>query len=76
MTAGTVATLLALARDDRSNEEVCDVAAVCGPVADRYAGPLAAEGRQLVVDIRPDLPLARCSGEVLSEVLAVLRSVA
>lgn len=68
----TIATLLALARDDLSPTEVSEVAPACEAVTSRFGPPLAAVGRSLVVDLGPDLQPVRCSAEVLGEILAVL----
>ncbi|MCA1842113.1 MAG: HAMP domain-containing histidine kinase [Actinobacteria bacterium] len=68
----SVATLLALARDEVSAQASCDVARTCAEAADRCRGPLAAAGRPLRVDVEAGLPPARCSPDALHEVLHVL----
>ena len=69
----TVTTLLAVTRDASSpGDAACDAAAVCKEAAERGRGQLAAQGRPMRTAIEPDLPLARCPGEVLAEILAVL----
>lgn len=69
----TVATLLAIARRaDVTGSGRCDVAAVCGEMAERYRGPLAAASRPLRAEFDPNLPEARISADVLREIVAVL----
>jgi signal transduction histidine kinase len=69
----TVATLLRMARDaDPLGGEPCDPAEVCVQLAERYRGPLASVGRPLHVDVQPEVGQARCSADVLREILVVL----
>jgi signal transduction histidine kinase len=69
----TVATLLRVARNSQPADATpCDAGSVSTAVADRYRGALAALGRPLRVDVEPGLTAARCSAEVLQEILAVL----
>lgn len=68
----TVDTLLALQRDDRLADGTCDPAAVSTAVAGRFRSALASAGRPLRLELEPDLPAVRCSGEILGEVLSVL----
>ena len=69
---GTVKTLLALARDIPTAEPDCDVARVCGDVAERHRASLAGANRALLVDVDPSLPPAGCSGDALREIVEVL----
>ncbi|MCU1487381.1 MAG: histidine kinase [Actinomycetia bacterium] len=69
----TVATLLRMARDaDPLGGVPCDPAKVSVEVAERYRGTLASAGRPLHIDVQPDLGQARCSADVLREILVVL----
>jgi signal transduction histidine kinase len=69
----TVATLLSVARDAAPLEDArADVAAVCADVADRGRPALVRAGRQLRLDVAPDLPRVRCPPEVVREILSVL----
>src|SRR5205807_8213880 len=67
----TVTTLLAVARDTVWTE-TCDVAVVCGQVADRWRAALAECGRPLRLDVDGSLPRAQCPADVLHEILTVL----
>jgi signal transduction histidine kinase len=70
---GTVATLLAVARDGRASADGhCDVRAVCDDVATRIGPDLAARGRPLRVALDDGLPVVRCPADVVREILAVV----
>jgi signal transduction histidine kinase len=68
----TIAALLNVARDDPAADATSDVATVCRAIAARHAGPLAAVGRLLRLDLDDGLPRVRCPADVLAEILTVL----
>jgi signal transduction histidine kinase len=69
---GTIATLLAVARDTGVPGARADLGAVLGAVADRWAGPLARDGRPLRVGGLVPAPAVAASPAVVEEVLEVL----
>ncbi|WP_131737635.1 HAMP domain-containing sensor histidine kinase [Actinomadura roseirufa] len=64
--------LLDLARDSGPAHRPVDVPALLGQIRDRWHGPLAAQGRRLVLDIREPLPQVSASPAALSQIMDVL----
>ena len=67
----TVATLLALSRD-QLDDEPCNPSLVGRTCAERFRANLATTSRTLRVELDSDLPDVRCSAVVLGEILTVL----
>lgn len=68
----TVEGLLALTRDDVATAAPCDPTAMCQEAAKRWSGLFAASGRELTLDVEPDLPTVGCSEHAVRETLQVL----
>ena len=68
----TVASLLLLAREERSPEETCDVGGVVRAAAGHWAEAAGELGRALTVRVAADVPLAACRPPALRQVLDVL----
>ena len=69
---GTVATLLALARDTNVPDAEADLGDVLEELADRWTGPLARDGRPLRLSVPPVSPRAAASRAAVEEILEVL----
>ena len=69
---GTVATLLALARDATVPDAEADVGDVLDVLTERWTGPLARDGRPLRLAVPAVAPHAAASRAVVEEILEVL----